>query len=109
MDPWAGWVPPADTIDVLKKGLAESGALPGGSKWVNDEKSIVIRGLPEDTTDKDLYEIFGTFGAIQFNGVSARLTAEGTCTGIAFINFLNEESAIMAVENLNGTYLPSGK
>merc|ERR1711957_550650 len=40
---------------------------------------------------------------------SARQTEDGTCKGIAFVNFLAREAAEAAVENLNGTYLPSGK
>merc|ERR1712039_158415 len=58
----------------------------------------------------DLYEIFATYGAIQYGGVSARMKKDdGLCTGIGFVNYLDKESAESAIDNLNGTILPSGR
>lgn len=96
-----------DSIQTLKKGLRQANALPGG-KWSNDDNALFIGNLPEDTSDVDLYEIFAPFGAIPTKGVRAMLNPEGKCTGIGFVNFLDEKAAQMAISTLNGTMLPSG-
>mmetsp|Transcript_17101 Transcript_17101/g.43012 ORF Transcript_17101/g.43012 Transcript_17101/m.43012 type:complete len:212 (-) Transcript_17101:121-756(-) len=94
-------------IAVLKKGLQYAGVLPGG-KWTNDENALFIGGLPTDTTDGDLYEIFAPFGAIPTRGVRAMTNPDGTCKGIGFINFLENASAQNAIATLNGTMMPDG-
>jgi len=95
------------TIAVLKKGLQYAGVLPGG-KWNNDENALFVGGLPPDTTDTDLYEIFSPFGAIPAAGVRAMTTPEGTCKGIGFVNFMDNASAQNAIATLNGTMMPDG-
>mmetsp|Transcript_74328 Transcript_74328/g.191763 ORF Transcript_74328/g.191763 Transcript_74328/m.191763 type:complete len:263 (-) Transcript_74328:135-923(-) len=94
-------------IKVLKKGLQYAGVLPGG-KWQNDENALFVGGLPRDTTDGDLYEIFATFGAIPSGGVRAMPGEEGTCKGFGFVNFTNHEAAVNAIQTLNGTMMPDG-
>merc|ERR1712070_671951 len=37
--------------------ITNSGALPG-ARWENDEKALVVLGLPEDATDLDMYKMF---------------------------------------------------
>jgi len=96
------------SIKVLKKGLQISGALPGG-KWSNDDGALWIGGLPTDTTDIDLYEIFSPFGAIPSNGVRAMLDENGACKGYGFVNYVEPAAAQAATKTLNGTILPDGK
>ncbi|CAK0809119.1 unnamed protein product [Prorocentrum cordatum] len=93
-------------ITVIKQGLRWS--LPG-SGWQAGDPELYIGGLPPDTTDGDLYEIFATFGAIPPRGVKAMLSPEGQCTGVGFVNFIKLEDAQRACEALNGTMLPNGQ
>mmetsp|Transcript_89655 Transcript_89655/g.231364 ORF Transcript_89655/g.231364 Transcript_89655/m.231364 type:complete len:238 (+) Transcript_89655:110-823(+) len=95
------------SIKTLKKGLAYAGVFPGG-KWQNDEKTLYVGGLPTDTTDIDLYEIFSPFGAIPNRGVKAMAHEDGTSKGFGFVNFLTMESAQTAITTLNGTLMPDG-
>lgn len=95
------------SVQTLKKGLQYAGVLPGG-KWSNDENSLYVGGLPSDTTDLDMYEIFSCFGAIPTKGVRAMPAEDGNCKGFGFVNFLYPESATNAIKILNGTMLPDG-
>jgi len=95
------------SIAILKKGLQASGVLPGG-KWSNDQGALYVRGLPADTTNADLYEIFSPFGAIPSQGCWAMTAEDGTCKGIAFINFIADADAQNAIATLNGTMMPDG-
>merc|ERR1740127_99372 len=101
-----------DSIQTLKQNQDEGGALPGG-KWCNEENALYIGGLPEDTCDVDLYEIFSTFGAIPFQGVRAMQNQDGQCTGYGFVNFAvgpeGKKACEMAMANLHGTILASGR
>mmetsp|Transcript_2341 Transcript_2341/g.5849 ORF Transcript_2341/g.5849 Transcript_2341/m.5849 type:complete len:240 (+) Transcript_2341:94-813(+) len=95
------------SIAVLKKGLQQAGVLPGG-KWSNDQGALYVRGLPADTTNADLYEIFSPFGAIPAQGCWAMTAEDGTCKGYAFINFINDADAQNAIATLHGTMMPDG-
>merc|ERR1719436_1189987 len=75
----------------FRKDLQAEGVLPGG-KWQNDDGALHIGSLPPDTTDKDLYEIFAPFGAIPSRGVRAMTNPDGTCTGVAFVNYITANS-----------------
>jgi len=94
-------------IAVLKKGLQYAGVLPGG-KWQNDTNALFVSGLPYDTTNADLYDIFSPFGAIPSQGVYAMMQDDGTCKGIGFVNFLDQSSYQNAMNTLNGTMMPDG-
>merc|ERR1712154_354300 len=80
-----------------------------GGTWCNDEKTVLIGGLPSDTTDHDLLKIFSPFGAIAPGGVRVTLNEDGTAKGNGMINFLTLDSATQAVETLNNCMLPDGK
>uniref|UniRef100_A0A7S4R455 RRM domain-containing protein n=1 Tax=Alexandrium monilatum TaxID=311494 RepID=A0A7S4R455_9DINO len=97
-------------ISLLKNSLMNMGTLPGGrnSKERTDAQQVYIRGLPQDTTDGDLHDIFGPFGAIPPRGVKAMLTPEGQCTGIGFVDFVDEACAAKACQALNGSMLSDG-
>merc|ERR1712048_761184 len=80
----------------------------GGGKWSNDNGAIWIGGLPYDTTDLDLYQIFAAFGAIPSNGVRAMLNDDGSCKGFGFVNYIDPTHAQTAIATLNGTQMPDG-
>lgn len=96
------------TIQDLWKGLLRHKVLPGGT-WQNDEKTVLISGLPSDTTDHDLLKIFSPFGPIAPGGVRVTLNEDGTAKGNGMINFLDLEGSKKAVETLNNCMLPDGK
>merc|ERR1740121_1627839 len=83
--------------------------LPGG-KWSNDSQAALhIGGLPADTTDVHLYEMFSPFGAIPSKGVRAMHAPDGSCKGVGFVNFLDPAHAEAAAQVLNGRALKNGK
>lgn len=96
------------SMQTLKRTLMQTGILPGTGKKT-DACQLYVRGLPTDTTDLDLNEIFAPFGAIPARGVKAMLNPDGTCTGIGFVDFVDEACARVASETLDGTELPDGK
>jgi len=97
------------SIKTLVKGLADAGALPGGQKYANDENTLFVGGLPQDTTDTDMYKIFAPFGAIAPMGVKAMADKEtGLCKGFGFVNFLETSASQTAITTLNGTQMPDG-
>jgi len=99
------------SIQLLKTGLQSSGALtPGqaGKGQRSEAQQLCISGLPTDTKDKDLYDLFGPFGAIPMKGVKAMLGPDGRCTGIGFVDYLDAACVANAVNALNGTVLPDG-
>lgn len=96
------------TINDLWKGLLRHKVLPGGT-WANDEKTVLISGLPSDTTDHDLLKIFSPFGPIAPGGVRVTLNEDGTAKGNGMINFLDLESSQKAVETLNNCMMPDGR
>lgn len=97
------------SISVLVAGLFESGALPGGTRYCNDDSTIFVSGLPHDTTDGHLFNIFSCFGAIAPQGVRAMPTEDkSACKGYGFVNFLDSKAAATAISTLNGTTMPCG-
>jgi len=96
------------SITDLWKGLLRHKVLPGGT-WENDERTILVSGLPSDTTDQDLLKIFSPFGAIAPGGVRVRLNDDGTAKGNGMINFLNLESATTSIATLNNCMMPDGR
>merc|ERR1719401_3119527 len=96
-------------ISEIIKGLCAANALPGAEGYSNDEMALYIHGLPPDTTDLDLYKIFGAFGAIPPKGVRAMLGDDGMCRGFGFVNYVDAGALEAAMMTLNGTTLPNGK
>jgi len=91
----------AQVISGLVKQLPGSGKKP-------DENCLYITGLPINTTDLDLYKLFAPFGAIPATGVKAKVSPDGTCSGVGFVDFSEAECAYAAQEALNGLVLPDG-
>lgn len=97
------------SIQELKADLLAEGILPAG-RWQNDDGALHVGGLPPDTTDKDLYEIFSPFGAIPSGGVRAMLNPGcTTCTGVGFVNFVEPAAAQQVIMLLNGRTLRNGQ
>lgn len=93
------------SIRTLVKGLSDAGALPGGPPQGSDEHTLFVAGLPNDTTDIDLYKIFAPFGPVK--GVKAMLDRDtGVCTGTGFVNFMDPNATGMSIQTLNGTMMP---
>merc|ERR1719391_1151581 len=84
------------TINDLWKGLLRHKVLPGGT-WANDERTVLISGLPSDTTDADLLKIFSPFGAILPGGVRVTLNEDGTAKGTGMVNYQALESGLAAI------------
>jgi len=95
-------------IQLIISGLHQSGALPALTGVNNDAYAIHIGGLPADTTDADLYEIFSNFGAIGSKGASVVSNPDGTCKGHGFVNYLDQAAADTAVATLDGAVMPDG-
>jgi len=100
--------PGGPLIRALVDGLKDSGAIPAGTKDCDDEATVVIGGLPYDTTDVDLYWIFAPFGPIPPSGVSVTRNANGQCNGDGFVVFLDAGAARASADTLNGTLMPDG-
>merc|ERR1712129_20953 len=83
----------------LLKGAIESGITPWGERL--QENCLHVSGLPGDCTDRDLYDLFAPFGAIAPKGVSVMM--KGTeCSGVGFVDFLDNACAQTASQSLNG-------
>mmetsp|Transcript_69714 Transcript_69714/g.196658 ORF Transcript_69714/g.196658 Transcript_69714/m.196658 type:complete len:162 (+) Transcript_69714:83-568(+) len=92
----------------LVGGLYASGAMPGGTRYENDENAVYVAGLPKDATDETLYKIFSPFGAIAPRGVRAMMNPEGGCKGFGFVNYLDNGAAQTVISTLNGAQMPDG-
>ncbi|XP_022765104.1 eukaryotic translation initiation factor 3 subunit G-like [Durio zibethinus] len=67
----------------------------------NDENSVRVTNLSEDTREPDLLELFRTFGPVTRVYV-AMDQKTGTSRGFGFVNFVNREDAQRAINKLNG-------
>jgi RNA recognition motif-containing protein len=94
-------------MSVIVNGFVQSGVLPGG-RWGTSDNAVHIAGLPSDTEDVHLYRLFSSFGPIAPRGCRAMMNPDGTCKGIAFVNFLTSEAVQAAVTTFNGALLPDG-
>ncbi|XP_062014754.1 uncharacterized protein LOC133731358 [Rosa rugosa] len=67
----------------------------------NDENSVRVSNLSEDTRDPDLHELFSPFGAISRAHVVLERDTQ-VSRGFGFVNFLNKEHGQRAIDKLNG-------
>merc|ERR1711963_292238 len=96
-------------IETIVKGFQMSGLMPGGTGYSTaSDNALYIAGLPADTTDYHLYRLFSPLGAIAPKGVRAMQNENGTCKGIAFVNYLDRQSAELAISVYNGPVMPGG-
>jgi len=88
-------------VGALIKQLPGSGTKPA-------ENCLYIEGLPLNTTDLDLYRLFSPFGSIPVTGVKAKVVADGSCSGVGWVDFNDAAAAQAAMEALNDLVLPDG-
>lgn len=67
----------------------------------NDENSVRVTNLSEDTREPDLHELFRTFGPVSRVYVAIDQKT-GVSRGFGFVNFVNKEDAERAISKLNG-------
>ncbi|XP_058099404.1 uncharacterized protein LOC131243827 [Magnolia sinica] len=67
----------------------------------NEENSVRVTNLSEDTREPDLLELFRTFGAVSRVYVAVDQKT-GMSRGFGFVNFVNKEDAERAINKLNG-------
>ncbi|GKV28383.1 hypothetical protein SLEP1_g37453 [Rubroshorea leprosula] len=67
----------------------------------NDENSVRVTNLSEDTREPDLLDLFRTFGPVSRVYV-AMDQKTGTSRGFGFVNFVHREDAQRAINKLNG-------
>merc|ERR1712032_1451941 len=92
--------------DIFGK-LSDEGTL-GQRKPHQDNATLYVSGLPPDTTELDLFKIFSVFGGLVLKGVRPMQNSDGSCTGIAFVDYFQEEAAQAAIDGLHGFQLPDG-
>ncbi|KAH7307085.1 hypothetical protein KP509_22G044800 [Ceratopteris richardii] len=73
----------------------------GDARRGRDENSIRVTNLSEDTREQDLQELFRPFGPITRIYVAFDRET-GLSRGFAFINFVNREDAVRAINKLDG-------
>lgn len=100
-----------DIMDVVLGAIIESGALPGGTGTKDcPVHEVFIHGLPADCSTAHLYQLMSPFGQIGPRGLTVMSDkSNGNCIGYGFVNFLAEESALLAISTLHDCVLPSGK
>ncbi|XP_046386146.1 ELAV-like protein 1 [Ischnura elegans] len=67
-----------------------------GSGWC-----IFVFNLPPETEDNVLWQLFGPFGAVHSVKV-IRDAQTNKCKGFGFVNMINYDEAVVAIESLNG-------
>ncbi|KAL3843521.1 hypothetical protein ACJIZ3_000924 [Penstemon smallii] len=67
----------------------------------NDENSVRVTNLSEDTREPDLLELFRPFGAVSRVYVAIDQKS-GMSRGFGFVNFVTREDAERAINKLNG-------
>ncbi|KAJ3695389.1 hypothetical protein LUZ60_000766 [Juncus effusus] len=91
----SAYVPPS-----LRGGAAERAGAEMGRRR-NDENSVRVTNLSEDTREPDLLELFRTFGPVSRVYVAVDQKT-GMSRGFGFVNFVHREDAERAINKLNG-------
>ncbi|KAL8144053.1 hypothetical protein V2J09_017085 [Rumex salicifolius] len=99
---------PADTAPAAaSRGAYVPPTLRGGERPVtdmrrrNDENSVRVTNLSEDTREADLHELFRPFGNISRVYVAIDQKT-GLSRGFGFVNFVSRDEAEKAIKKLNG-------
>ncbi|KAA8543825.1 hypothetical protein F0562_021998 [Nyssa sinensis] len=104
--------PPASEATTVASGTSKGAYVPPGMRAGaertgtdmrrrNDENSVRVSNLSEDTQEPDLHELFRTFGAVSRVYVAIDQKT-GLSRGFGFVNFVNKEDAERAINKLNG-------
>ncbi|KFK38503.1 hypothetical protein AALP_AA3G121500 [Arabis alpina] len=91
----AAYVPPS-----MRAG-ADRNAAGSDMRRRNDENSVRVTNLSEDTREPDLMELFHPFGAVTRVYVAIDQKT-GVSRGFGFVNFVSREDAQRAINKLNG-------
>ena len=91
----ASYVPPS-----MRPG-ADRSAAGSDMRRRNDENSVRVTNLSEDTREPDLMELFHPFGAVTRVYVAIDQKT-GVSRGFGFVNFVSREDAQRAINKLNG-------
>lgn len=89
----AAYVPPS-----MRAGAERTGT---EMRRRNEENSVRVTNLSEDTREPDLHELFRTFGPVSRVYVAIDQKT-GMSRGFGFVNFVNKEDAERAISKLNG-------
>ncbi|XP_027344499.1 eukaryotic translation initiation factor 3 subunit G-like [Abrus precatorius] len=89
----AAYVPPG-----MRAGAERTGS---DMRRRNDENSVRVTNLSEDTREPDLLELFRPFGPVSRVYVAIDQKT-GMSRGFGFVNFVNREDAQRAINKLNG-------
>jgi len=99
---------PVSSSDIRQVVSGLKRSLPGSGTRKPEENCLYVQGLPANTTDLDLYRLFGGFGAIPAHGVKAKVLDDGSCAGCGWVDFNDAACAQAASDLLNGLILPDG-
>lgn len=92
-----------DISAAIKGGLGK-----GAGGRMPDENQLVVKGLPWNTTDLHLYQIFAPYGAIPSWGVKAMTDSQGNCDGTGYVDYLDPSSVQKAILAVQSKRLPDG-
>jgi len=94
---------PSDNVYVPRslRGNAGAGGGPGAPSHRDDQSTVRVTNLSEDTREEDLRELFRRFGPIQ-RIYLAKDRSSGLSRGFAFVTFVYKEDAAKAIESLSG-------
>eukprot|EP01018_Ginkgo_biloba_P039026 Gb_40499 [translate_table: standard] len=97
-----GAVPSSGKGTYVPPSLRGGGERPGTEmRRRNEENSVRVTNLSEDTREVDLHELFQTFGSVTRVYVAVDQKT-GMSRGFGFVNFVNREDAQRAINKLNG-------
>lgn len=90
---------------LLNKQIKVAYSLPSGHD--NKNINVYVKGLPANTTNDTMREMFKSYGEIiECRAIPDKIT--GLCQGIGFVLFSKKEQAENAIQALNGTKVEGG-
>lgn len=70
---------------------------PGNGTWC-----LFVHNIAPDTEEATLWRLFGPFGAVRSVSVAREHGPGSKCRGFGFVNMVNYEEAVHAIQHLNG-------
>ena len=67
----------------------------------NLNTNLFVKNLPKDCTPKEVFEVFSKYGTI--DSIELKTKEDGECLGYGYVDFIMEENANNAMENLDQT------
>jgi RNA recognition motif-containing protein len=67
----------------------------------NLNTNLFVKNLPKDCTPKEVFEVFSKYGTI--DSMELKTKEDGECLGYGYVDFILEENANNAMENLDQT------